>query len=95
MQRITVTVDDDIVDLARRDVQVGRSSSISAWVNDAMRRKALARLRLELELDEARRSDPYTAEEIAWAADILGTDADQLAELLSTPLHPHVPDASA
>ncbi len=74
MQRITLTIDDEVAKAARHDVEAGRAPSLSAWVSDAMQRKALGRIRLELELDELRQATPYSAEDIAWAAEVLDGD---------------------
>ena len=95
MQRITVTIDDEIADVARRDVGEGRAPSVSAWVNDAMRRKALARIQFELEMDRLRESDPYDRDAIRWAADALGTDETELVALLTTPIRDHTTSPSA
>ena len=35
--RLSVTVDDDVVEAGRAAVAAGRSESLSAWVNDALR----------------------------------------------------------
>jgi len=88
---VTVTVDDEVVDVARRDVAAGRASSLSAWVSDAMRRKALGRLRLELELDELRIADPYTDDDVAWAAEVTGLAVEQVRGALATPSTPTSP----
>lgn len=39
-QRLSATVESGLLDAARRAVEEGRSASVSAWVNDAMRRQA-------------------------------------------------------
>ena len=88
MQRITVTVDDQIVAEAREDVEAGRARSLSAWVSDAMRRKALDRIQFELELDELRRTDPYTTETLDWVADAMDLDRDQVEQILTSPIRP-------
>lgn len=88
MQRITVSVDDEYVEVARRAVAEGRAASVSAWVSDAMREKALARIQLELELDELRETEPYTRDDIEFAARALGVDVDEVAALLATPIRP-------
>jgi hypothetical protein len=88
MQRVTVTVDDQILAEARQDVDAGRTTSLSAWVSDAMRRKAIDRIQFELELDVLRRSDPYTSETIDWVADAMGLDRDHVEQVLTTPIRP-------
>jgi len=55
-------------------------------VSDAMRRKALGRIRLELELDELRASDPYTEDDVTWAAEVTGIDAADVRAALASPL---------
>jgi hypothetical protein len=39
-QRLSATVDADLLKAARRAVSDGRAASVSAWVNDALRRRA-------------------------------------------------------
>ena len=56
-----------------------------------MREKALARMQLELELDELRITDPYTEEDIAFAAKVFGEDPAEVAKVLSTPIRPKRP----
>jgi hypothetical protein len=58
MRRLTVTVDEALVRVARADVAAGRADSISAWVADAMRAKAQARAELVADLEELNRSEP-------------------------------------
>jgi len=88
VQRITVSVDDEYVAVARQAVAEGRAASVSAWVSDAMREKALARIQLELELDELRETEPYTRDDIEFAASVFGEDPDEVARLLATPIRP-------
>ena len=40
-QRVTVTVDPDLLQAAQGAVEAGQASSMSAWVNEAMREKAV------------------------------------------------------
>ncbi len=72
MQRLTITVDDDIAALARSDIEAGRAASMSAWVADAMRRKALARAELVAEIEDMRAEKPASGETVAWLATVLG-----------------------
>lgn len=72
MQRLTITVDDDIAALARTDIEAGRATSMSAWVADAMRRKALARAELVAEIEDMRAAKPTSVETVEWLATILG-----------------------
>ena len=39
-QRISATVDKDLVAIAERAAEEGRAKNVSAWINDAMRQKA-------------------------------------------------------
>lgn len=45
-RRITVTVDEDLIDAASDAVAAGEASSVSAWVNGAMAAKSEHRQRL-------------------------------------------------
>ena len=83
MQRVTVTVDDSLTALARADVEAGRASSVSAWVADAMRRKALARAELIAELEDMTAEEPYDDETVGWVAGVIGRPAEWVANRLS------------
>lgn len=84
MQRVTVTVDDSVAALARADVEAGRANSMSAWVADAMRRKALARAELLVELEDMTAEDPYDDETVRWVADAVGRSPDWVVDRLQT-----------
>ncbi|MGH3844888.1 MAG: hypothetical protein ACRDS0_26150 [Pseudonocardiaceae bacterium] len=84
MQRVTVTVDDSLMTLAKADVEAGRASSVSAWVADAMRRKALARAELVAELEDMTAEQPYDDETVSWVAGVLGRPVEWVANKLST-----------
>lgn len=49
-QRLSASVDADLLHLAQHAVEAGRAESVSAWVNDALRLKADHERRME-ELD--------------------------------------------
>ncbi len=70
--RVTVTVRREVLAKAERQVRRGRAKSVSAWVDAAMEEKArredLAALLSEMKADDG----PATAEEQAWARDVLG-----------------------
>ena len=83
MQRISVTVDDSLMALAKADVEAGRASSVSAWVADAMRHKALARAELIAELEDMTAEEPYDDETVSWVAGVLGRPAEWVASKLS------------
>lgn len=87
MQRITVTVPDDLLAHARAEVGAGRASSVSAWVASAMRTRAEAMAALDRDLDEhlLARGTP-TAEEITALAVLTGLDAEDVDAHLSTAL---------
>ncbi|MFN2496291.1 MAG: hypothetical protein ABR608_10355 [Pseudonocardiaceae bacterium] len=84
MQRLTVTVDDSLMALAKADVEAGRASSVSAWVADAMRRKALARAELIAEIEDMTADEPYDDETVNWVAGVIGRPAQWVANRLST-----------
>jgi len=84
MQRVTVTVDDSLMALAKADVEAGRASSVSAWVADAIRRKALARAELIAELEDMTAEQPYDDETVRWVAGVLGRPPNWVASKLST-----------
>jgi Arc/MetJ-type ribon-helix-helix transcriptional regulator len=46
-QRLSASVDADLVEAAEQAVAAGRSASVSAWVNDALRLKVAHDRRLE------------------------------------------------
>ena len=70
--RVTVTVRREILAKAERQVKRGRAKSVSAWVDSAMEEKArredLAALLAEMKAE----SGPASAQEEAWARDVLG-----------------------
>ncbi len=86
MQRITVTVDDEVARVAKAEVKAGKAESVSAWVSDAMRRKAAARAELIADLDAMARERPTTPETVAWVAAAIGRDESWVAERLGVPL---------
>lgn len=74
MKRVTVSLDESLVGAVQADVAAGRAVSVSAWVSDAVRRKALARVELLADLEDAEAADPYTDDDIAWVAEAVGRD---------------------
>jgi hypothetical protein len=82
MKRFSVTVDERLLEIARSDVAAGRAPSLSAWVADAMRRKGLTRAELLGELAEEAEPGPYTAETLAWVAQVTGRSPDWVSERL-------------
>lgn len=69
--RVTVTVRRDVLAKAERQVKKGRARSVSAWVDAAMEEKA-RREDLAMLLAEMKTERPATAEDDAWARDVLG-----------------------
>ena len=66
--RVTVTVPDEVLEVARHDVERGTSPSLSAWVTEAAEAKA-RRESLTRVLDDLLESSggPLTSDEEAWA----------------------------
>lgn len=82
MKRVTISVDESVLEAARADVAAGRAASVSAWVGDAMRNKVLARLELLGELADMKADNPYTPETLDWVAETLGRPREWVATLL-------------
>ncbi len=72
MRRITVSLEDELVQLAESEVAAGRAPSVSAWVAGAIRAKAQARAELIADLVELERRDPTPADVLASIAKSLG-----------------------
>lgn len=85
MQRITVTIPDDLVALARSDVGAGRAASVSAWIVEAMQRRARARENLAEVLDQMERDQPTPAAVIDEIAKTLGRSRSWVVEQLGLP----------
>jgi len=66
MRRITISIEDDLAQLAEAEVRAGRAPSVSAWVADAIRAKARARAELVADLEDLEQREP-TSPEIAAA----------------------------
>lgn len=58
--------------MAEDAVERGRASSVSAWVNEAMREKADRGGLRELLADMEAENGPPTEEDDAWAREVLG-----------------------
>ena len=71
--KIAISLPDDIVEHARREVREGRAKSVSAFVCAAMQER-IRRGRLEDLLDEMLEESggPLTDDERAWAREQLG-----------------------
>ncbi|HEX2685612.1 MAG TPA: hypothetical protein VHN14_03300 [Kofleriaceae bacterium] len=72
MRRITISLDDALVELAESEVRAGRAPSVSAWVGSAIRAKAQARAELIADLEELERHDPTPPQVIEQVARSLG-----------------------
>jgi Arc/MetJ-type ribon-helix-helix transcriptional regulator len=72
MRRITVSLDDALVEVAESDVAAGRAPSVSAWVAGAIRAKAQARAELIADFEELERRDPTPPAEMDALAAALG-----------------------
>ena len=82
MRRLTVTVDEALIRLARADVEAGRAESVSAWVADAMRAKARARAELMADLEDLNRRDPPSDDVVATVARSVGRSPAWVKETL-------------
>jgi Arc/MetJ-type ribon-helix-helix transcriptional regulator len=75
--KVTVSLDPDVADRARRDVAEGRAKSLSSWLNEAAKaridREDLQVVLAEL-LDES--GGPPTEAELAQASTLLATGHD-------------------
>ena len=71
-QRLSASIDADVLDAGRRAVARGRSASLSAWVEEALRRQAAADSRaaaLEAWVVEVQREDGPLSDEDVTAAE--------------------------
>ena len=75
MRRVTITVEDGLLRLAKADVAAGRAESVSAWVAGAMQEKARARADLIEDLEEQERTDPTPDRTMTVVARSLGRSA--------------------
>jgi hypothetical protein len=82
MRRITVSLEDALVEAAEADVAAGRAASVSAWVASAMRAKALARAELLADLEALERREPTPPEVVAEVARTLGLPRSVVAGAL-------------
>jgi Arc/MetJ-type ribon-helix-helix transcriptional regulator len=80
MRRITVTLDEALVELIEADVAAGRAPSVSAWVAGAIRSKAQARAELIADLEDLERRDPIPPEVVASIARTLGLGRDVVVQ---------------
>lgn len=85
MRRITVTLDEALVELVEADVARGRAPSVSAWVAGAIRAKAQARAELLLELEDLERRDPIPSEVITAVARTIGLPRGVVAGAIERP----------
>lgn len=85
MRRITITLDEELVELIEADVAAGRAPSVSAWIASAVRAKAQARTELIADLDDLERRDPIRPEVIASVARSLGLEPGIVAGAIKRP----------
>ena len=85
MRRITVTLDESLLELVEADVAAGRAPSVSAWVANAIRAKAQARAELLADLDELEHRDPTGPAVIASVARALGLSKQVVATAIKRP----------
>jgi len=85
MRRITVSLDDSLVELAESEVAAGRAPSVSAWVASAIRAKAQARAELIADLEELEGRDPTPPQVIASIARSLGLSRRIVARAIKRP----------
>lgn len=82
MRRITISLEDDLAQLAQSEVRAGRASSISAWVADAIRAKARARNDLVSDLEDLERREPTPEHLVSSMARVLGLSKTAVAQAL-------------
>lgn len=70
------------MDVVHTEVAAGRAASVSAWVGDAVRRKALARAELLDDLDRSETADPYRHGDLEWIPAVVVPDRAWVAERL-------------
>ena len=85
MRRITVSLDDSLVELAESEVAAGRAASVSAWVASAIRAKAQARAELLADFEELERREPTPPNVIASVARTLGLPKPVVARAVKRP----------
>jgi hypothetical protein len=85
MRRITVSLEDALVEVAEADVAAGRAPSVSAWVAGAIRAKAQARAELLTDFEELERRDPTSPAEMEAIAAALGMSAATVALAMRRP----------
>ncbi len=82
MRRITISLDDSLVELAESEVAAGRAASVSAWVVSAIRAKAEARAELLADFRELERNDPTPRRVHAAIARALGLSPKVVARAM-------------
>jgi len=82
MRRITISIENELARLAEAEVRAGRSTSVSAWVADAIRAKARARADLVADLGDFERKDPTPRSVIASMSRVLGLAPSTIARAL-------------
>lgn len=72
-QKVTITIDQELLDHVRRLVKDGEASSLSAYIRDAIRKTIENEAAYRRMLDDmlAETGGPLTDEERAWAEEFL------------------------
>ncbi|MFI0451520.1 hypothetical protein [Actinomadura sp. 6N118] len=76
-ERITVTVPEEALAVARAAVNAGRAKSVSAYISEATAERARREQRTQAIVD---RWGPFPPEAFAWATDVLGSEGDSDSE---------------
>ena len=74
MQRVTVSLDDDLAEFLRAEVARGRAASTSAWIAERVRDAALERARYAHALAQEAQQDPLDGQDLDWVAAAVGRD---------------------
>ena len=82
MRRITISLENSLVELAESEVALGRAPSVSAWVASAIRAKAQARAELLADFEELELRDPTPPQVIASIARSLGLPGPTVAKAI-------------
>jgi len=70
--RITITIDQELLDLAEQAVADGRAKSVSGWIAAALEPQLKREQLADVIADIRAEIGPPTEEEDAWAREVLG-----------------------
>ena len=85
MQRLSITVEDDLAAFVRREVEAGRAASVSAYVATALRQRAEERVALLDELDREAGHDPADEPTVARLARMVQRPTEWVRDALGLP----------